>query len=190
MAYKEQSPIPIVEGGTNAQSMATTNGVVYFDGTRLVTTSAGTSGQVLTSNAPSAPTYQNAGGGTSNTFLGVCGVFKFSVNPGQTSYFAPFNAGSIAINTVQFGQWVAPTAGTVSNLYVYVSTNSSATINITLNVNGSNTALTVSIPTASTGNFSNTTNTVAINAGDLLAFQTSPSTGFGVQGNLTALFSA
>ena len=44
--------------------MATTDGVVYYDGTRLVTTTAGTSGQVLTSNgAGVAPTYQAAGGG-------------------------------------------------------------------------------------------------------------------------------
>lgn len=51
--------LPIANGGTNANAMATTDGVVYFDGTRLVTTSAGTAGQVLTSNgAGVAPTYQ------------------------------------------------------------------------------------------------------------------------------------
>lgn len=51
--------LPIANGGTNASSMATTDGVVYYDGTRLVTTSAGTAGQVLTSNgAGVAPTYQ------------------------------------------------------------------------------------------------------------------------------------
>ena len=190
MAYKEQSPIPIVEGGTNAQTMVTTNGVVYFDGTRLVTTAIGTAGQVLTSNAPAAPTFQNAGGGTSKSFLGMCGVFKLSVNPGQFSYFAPFNGGSIAINTPQFGQWASPSAANINNLYVYVSANSSAAITVTLNVNGVNTALTVSIPGGSTGNFSDTTHTVAVNAGDLIAFQTSPSTGFGVQGNFSALFTA
>lgn len=52
--------LAIANGGTNATSMATTAGVVIFDGTRLVTTSAGTTGQVLTSNgAGVAPTYQN-----------------------------------------------------------------------------------------------------------------------------------
>lgn len=56
--------LAIANGGTNATSMATTDGVVYYDGTRLVTTTAGTSGQVLTSNgAGVAPTYQAAGGG-------------------------------------------------------------------------------------------------------------------------------
>ena len=56
--------LPIANGGTNASSFATTDGTVYFDGTRLVTTATGSSGQVLTSNGPGvAPTYQtNAGG--------------------------------------------------------------------------------------------------------------------------------
>jgi hypothetical protein len=58
-------PLPIALGGTNAISMAAPDGVVYYDGTRLATTaSAGTVGQVLTSNGPGmAPTFQPSGGG-------------------------------------------------------------------------------------------------------------------------------
>lgn len=53
--------IPIIHGGTNASSFATVDGTVYYDGTRLVTTATGTSGQILTSNgAGVAPSYQNA----------------------------------------------------------------------------------------------------------------------------------
>ena len=52
-------PIDISKGGTNASSMTTTDGVVYYDGTRLVTTTVGTATQVLTSNgAGVAPTFQ------------------------------------------------------------------------------------------------------------------------------------
>jgi len=52
--------LPIVNGGTNASAMTTTDGVVYYDGTRLVTTTAGTATQVLTSNgAGVAPTFQS-----------------------------------------------------------------------------------------------------------------------------------
>lgn len=55
-------PVPLADGGTNATSMATTDGVVYFDGTRLVTTAVGTATNVLTSNgAGMAPTFQPAG---------------------------------------------------------------------------------------------------------------------------------
>jgi hypothetical protein len=57
--------LPIANGGTNASSMATTDGVVYYNGSSLVTTSAGTSTYVLTSNgAGNAPTFQAAAGGS------------------------------------------------------------------------------------------------------------------------------
>lgn len=63
MAYKRISPTPIEEGGTNATTMATTDGILYYDGTRFVTTTAGTSGQLMTSNgAGIAPTYQTGSG--------------------------------------------------------------------------------------------------------------------------------
>lgn len=51
--------LAIANGGTNATSMANTDGVVYYDGTRLVTTAVGSATQVLTSNgAGVAPTFQ------------------------------------------------------------------------------------------------------------------------------------
>ena len=52
--------LAIANGGTNATSMANTDGVVYYDGTRLVTTAVGTATNVLTSNgAGLAPTFQS-----------------------------------------------------------------------------------------------------------------------------------
>lgn len=63
-AYKRQSPQPIIEGGTNATSMTNTDGVVYYDGTKLNTTTVGTATNVLTSNgAGLAPTFQAAASG-------------------------------------------------------------------------------------------------------------------------------
>ncbi len=54
--------LAIANGGTNATSMTDTDGVVYYDGTRLVTTAVGTATNVLTSNgAGVAPTFQAAG---------------------------------------------------------------------------------------------------------------------------------
>jgi|SRR5579872_1106595 len=55
--------LPIANGGTNASSMTTTNGVNYFDGTRIITTAVGTNGQVLTTNGSGVPVWQNPGGG-------------------------------------------------------------------------------------------------------------------------------
>lgn len=55
----------ISKGGTNASSMAHTNGTAYYDGSSVVVTDTGTSTQVLTSNGSgSAPSYQAAGGGS------------------------------------------------------------------------------------------------------------------------------
>jgi fibronectin-binding autotransporter adhesin len=65
--------IPIANGGTNASSFSVTDGTVYYDGTRLVTTATGTAGQILTSNgAGVAPTYQ-AGAASSITITGDSG---------------------------------------------------------------------------------------------------------------------
>ncbi len=67
-------PVSIADGGTNATSMTNTDGVVYFDGTRLVTTAVGTATYVLTSNGSGlAPTFQAAGGGGITTIDGDSG---------------------------------------------------------------------------------------------------------------------
>jgi len=59
-SWNSNIPVEISKGGTNATSMANTDGVVYFDGTSLNTTTVGTAGQVLTSNgAAVAPTFQS-----------------------------------------------------------------------------------------------------------------------------------
>lgn len=81
-------PIEIAFGGTNATTMATTDGVVYYDGTRLVTTAAGTATNVLTSNgAGVAPTFQAAGGGS---------------NPAASdSFFAYLSANQTALGNAQ-----------------------------------------------------------------------------------------
>ena len=49
-SFNSNIPVEISKGGTNATSMTDTNGVAYYDGTRLVTTTVGTSTHVLTSN--------------------------------------------------------------------------------------------------------------------------------------------
>ena len=52
--------LPIANGGTNNGSLAVTaGGVTYTDGTKLVNTGAGASGQYLKSNGSSAPTWQS-----------------------------------------------------------------------------------------------------------------------------------
>ena len=57
--------LPIANGGTNSTATATAGGVGYGTGTAHAYTSAGTAGQVLTSNGTSAPTWATPSSGIS-----------------------------------------------------------------------------------------------------------------------------
>lgn len=61
MGYRQKSPLPIINGGTNTETLANANGTIVYDGTSLVTISPGTSGFVLTS----------AGAGTNPAYAAV-----------------------------------------------------------------------------------------------------------------------
>lgn len=55
--------LPVANGGTNATATPTAGAVAYGTGTAYAFTSAGTSGQVLTSSGSGAPTWATASGG-------------------------------------------------------------------------------------------------------------------------------
>lgn len=57
--------LPIANGGTNSTATATAGGIGYGTGTAYAFTSAGTAGEVLTSNGAGAPTWAAASGGVS-----------------------------------------------------------------------------------------------------------------------------
>ncbi len=201
MAYKRISPLPIVEGGSNASTLATTNGTLYFDGTRLVTTATGTAGQRLTSNGAAAPTYQNAGGGGGSTSFmisrlngGFTGGDVISLNDGinPNFYGAIFGFGSQGDSATDY-QFPVPISGTLSNLYVSVLSNGSGNaITYSLWHNGSTTALAVTIGAGATGLFTNTATSVAVNAGDRIQFIATSTASGGqiVRGHTTVQFSS
>ena len=65
-AINSNIPIEIALGGTNTISFTHTDGLVYYDGTRLNNLATGTAGQVLTSaGAGYAPSFQTFTGGAS-----------------------------------------------------------------------------------------------------------------------------
>lgn len=79
--------LPIANGGTNANTMATTNGVNYYDGTRLVTTGVGTAGQVLTSHGIGvAPSFEDLGAGLLDAFLAILPTDTGAVTGDGTVY--------------------------------------------------------------------------------------------------------
>lgn len=60
MGYRQRSPLPIINGGTNTETLTNTNGTIVYNGTSLATVAPGTAGFVLTSNgAGSVPSYQS-----------------------------------------------------------------------------------------------------------------------------------
>jgi hypothetical protein len=52
--------LPIANGGTNSTATPTAGGVIYGTGTAYAITAAGTTGQILTSNAAGTPTWSSA----------------------------------------------------------------------------------------------------------------------------------
>ena len=70
--------LPIANGGTNATAAPTAGAVPYGTGTAYAFTSAGTAGQVLTSNGASAPTWAAASGGiTAGKSIALSMIFGF-----------------------------------------------------------------------------------------------------------------
>lgn len=92
---------------------------------------------------------------------------RWSVYEGNTEYYilgAQHN-GPTETNVVL----PAPVAGTFSNLFVYCTSASSGTVTMTLRVNQSDTSLSLSV--GSTGSASNTSDSVSVAQGDLLAMK-------------------
>jgi len=109
--------LPIANGGTNSTATATAGGVGYGTGSAHAYTSAGTSGQVLTSAGSSAPTWstsdtvgfknriingamvidqRNAGASVTITTNGEFGVDRWKGQPSVNSKFSlQQNAGSV-----------------------------------------------------------------------------------------------
>ncbi len=102
--------LPIANGGTNANTMSTTDGVCYFDGTRVVTTAVGTATHVLTSNgAGNAPTFQVAPAGiTWNNVTGTSA--SMAINNG---YIA--NNGSLVTLTLPSSAAIGSVVSVVGN---------------------------------------------------------------------------
>jgi hypothetical protein len=94
--------LPIANGGTNTTDTPTAGGITYGTGTAYAFSTAGISGQVLTSNGASAPTWTTVGG------LGT--VTSITAGTGLTGGVITTN-GTIALDTT------AVTAGS------YTSTN-------------------------------------------------------------------
>jgi len=167
MAYKRPSPAPIIEGYTNAITMTNTDGVNYYDGSKIVTTSVGTAGQVLTSQgAASAPIFTTISGSTGKSFLGFGGGREITA-PGN-NFFCPWTFGGFPQTNEQVP---SPVTGTLSNMYLWVSSNTGIIdITLTLYINSSPTILAVTVPAGASGLYMDVIDIVSISVGDFIGF--------------------
>ena len=106
--------LPVANGGTNATATPTAGAVPYGTGTAYAFTSAGTTGQVLTSNGSSAPTWATP---TAQTYPGA-GIANSTGTAWGTSYSTTGSGTVVALatspsfTTPLLG---TPTSGNLSN---------------------------------------------------------------------------
>jgi hypothetical protein len=74
LATHVSGTLPVANGGTNGTATPTAGGIAYGDGSAYVFTSAGTSGQVLTSNGSGAPSWAAASVGTVTSITAGTGL--------------------------------------------------------------------------------------------------------------------
>lgn len=141
--------------------------VPYDTGTGYGETAVGIAGQILVSGGTSLPTWGTRGGS----------VLVFSLNTGQSfvasGYLGVSGDGSSTIN-VNVTPWVVPATGTLSRLRVFGFSNTSGTTHILIYKASSAlspvyaaTALDATV-TGGTFSGSDTSNTVAVTAGELI----------------------
>jgi hypothetical protein len=89
------NPLAIASGGTNSSATATAGGIPYGTGTAYAFTAVGTSGQVLTSNGSSAPTWSSV---VSMTYPGA-GIANSTGSAWGTSYTTSGTGAVVALAT-------------------------------------------------------------------------------------------
>ncbi|MCA9318418.1 hypothetical protein KDA06_02125, partial [Candidatus Saccharibacteria bacterium] len=148
--------LSIANGGTG-NTTYTTNGVNYYDGSKLASTAAGTTGQCLLATTGSAPSWGSCTNTGANTSLS---------NLTATNINQPLNTtgGNLSLTTTTSGNIILNAAGTVE---IQDVTNINTNLNNAVNINtGTSTGL-VSIGGGS-GTFAlNTTNIDISNTGTI-----------------------
>lgn len=115
----------------------------------------------------------------------VLGGVMLAITGGLT-WGAPWASAGTPQASIQIAM---PTSGIVSDMYALVTSNSSTTnFTITLNKNSVNTALVITVTALTTGVFSDTINSVAYVAGDLLQWESSAPTTGNSQGIMSMQF--
>lgn len=166
-------PVTIVGNNT-----PTAGGVVYGDGTNYVSTAAGTSGQVLTSNGSSAPTWAAAPGGfTAMQIFTSSGTFTIPAGKTTVKVTVIGGGGGGASQGSCFGNQTGNAGGN--------SSISSGTQSITTVTGNGGSGGTTSAGTGNTGGTATNGDVNITGGGSSIAARTGGSSLFGFGGNPT-----
>ena len=143
-----------------------------------VITLAGTGGTTVTAGAGGLITINSTGSGSAGPQILGGSFITGSLNPAWAGIICS-GLGTAVQTDVEIP---TPIPGTLSNFYADISTNTGPGATITVNKNGSPTAITVTVPAATTGRFTDLTHSFSVVAGDTLQFE--------VNGNSSGNFSA
>lgn len=119
---------PVANGGTNNGSLAVTaGGAVYTDGSKLVNTGAGTSGQFLQSNGSSAPSWATVASGANlkGQLFTSSGTWT---KPATTSYVKVYVVGGGGAGNTSYNGKTGGSGGIAIAVSVPVSGNVSVTV--------------------------------------------------------------
>ena len=175
------NPVEVAKGGTGNTTFTAYSvicGGTTTTGALQNVSGVGTSGQILTSNGSAAlPTWNTL----SNTgylgylFPNIITGYNYNTTAG-IRWMCPFGNNNISA-TQTITQFVVPTAGTIGNLRINVTSNAStASVTVTVNKNSSNQTLQITISAGATGVFTDNTHTVSVAAGDLIQWEFSQAT--------------
>jgi hypothetical protein len=124
--FSALSVIPISNGGTNTTTFANTDGVIYYNGTKLVSTTAGSAGQILVSEGGnSGPTFQTITGTGQISVVSTGG----SIIVGNTNFFAD--------TFIENNGTATPTSGILNFLGAGGITTTGANSTVTISLSGS-----------------------------------------------------
>ena len=110
-------------------------------------------------------------GGANSTFVAMYRGFSYGTAGTRHTYI--FGDGAYSFNTDALAQWKSPGAATYSDLRLYVSANTrNGAYTWTFRKNGASGNQVVTIPSSTTGEFEDTTNSDSVVATDLVNYRT------------------
>lgn len=191
LATDVSGTLPIANGGTNSTTAPTAGGVAYGTGTAYAVTTAGTSGQVLTSNGASAPTWATPSANVSSISFGTTGLTPATATSGVVTVGGTLevaNGGTGLNSFIQYSVFYAGTSNVIaqsSNFQFNGTTltlaNDALVSGITVGKGGGSVSTNTAVGNSALFNNSSGANQTSIGSSSMYNMRGSNNTAFGYQ---------